>query len=266
MHRLPFTLSAFVLACRMGAEPRSTSSTRDEREEHQAQHWTYAGADGPQHWGDIDNGYAACGAGRFQSPVDLPPFSLFPDPHVSTEYTAGPLDVVDTGHTVQLRTPGQGTLTIAGHEFSLSQIHLHSPSEHAVDGKRFPLEIHMVHEDGAGNFAVIGIFAIEALDGRVDEVWEHLPHRTPAQERFDEVQFNPGDLLPAPTTHYQYAGSLTTPPCTERVTWKVMATPVRLRREQIESFRQLYRGNARPLQARHDWCLAGRDVKERPPG
>ena len=57
--------------------------------------------------------------------------------------------------------------------------------------------------------------------------------------------------------YYSFAGSLTTPPCSEGVQWMVLKEPVKLGPQQIKAFRQLYNANARPLQP-----LNGRVVKE----
>ena len=54
-------------------------------------------------------------------------------------------------------------------------------------------------------------------------------------------------LLVIQTTH-RYSGSLTTPPCTEGVTWLLMATPVELSTEQIASLEQVFEGDNRPVQ------------------
>ncbi|RCN47183.1 hypothetical protein ANCCAN_06760 [Ancylostoma caninum] len=53
-----------------------------------------------------------------------------------------------------------------------------------------------------------------------------------------KVSFSPSVLLPTDTkTFYRYSGSLTTPPCTEGVTWTIMAEPVLLTAEQLTALR-----------------------------
>ena len=45
-----------------------------------------------------------------------------------------------------------------------------------------------------------------------------------------------------------YEGSLTTPPCSQIVTWNVYANPVEVSQEQIDVFAGHYANNARPVQ------------------
>jgi carbonic anhydrase len=52
-------------------------------------------------------------------------------------------------------------------------------------------------------------------------------------------------------------GSLTTPPCSEDVTWFVLKHPVSVSATEIEQFSKLYRNDARPTQP-----LYGRVVLE----
>ena len=64
-------------------------------------------------------------------------------------------------------------------------------------------------------------------------------------------------LLPADRTFFTYAGSLTTPPCTEGTTWHVLKVPIKMSRAQIAAFTKLehLRHNNRPIQS-----LGGRAV------
>jgi carbonic anhydrase len=56
------------------------------------------------------------------------------------------------------------------------------------------------------------------------------------------------DLLPANHAYYTFAGSLTTPPCSEDVTWYVLKEQTALSNEQIAEFAKIYPLNARPIQ------------------
>ncbi|HKW35087.1 MAG TPA: hypothetical protein VJN92_18895 [Candidatus Acidoferrum sp.] len=40
------------------------------QEEH-APHWTYNGAEGPKHWGNLDPAFATCSTGHHQSPINI---------------------------------------------------------------------------------------------------------------------------------------------------------------------------------------------------
>jgi len=40
---------------------------------------------------------------------------------------------------------GGNQLRLNGRELNLVQFHFHTPSEHAFDGLRFPMEAHLVH-------------------------------------------------------------------------------------------------------------------------
>jgi carbonic anhydrase len=68
-----------------------------------------------------------------------------------------------------------------------------------------------------------------------------------------EAVLNPKDLLPQnDKEYYHYEGSLTTPPCSEKVQWYLLKTPKSASKEQIEKFRKYYTDNERPLQKLHD--------------
>ncbi|MCP9940624.1 carbonic anhydrase family protein, partial [Synechococcus sp. Cruz CV12-2-Slac-r] len=55
-------------------------------------------------------------------------------------------------------------------------------------------------------------------------------------------------ILPVNLDYYTYAGSLTTPPCSEGVQFYILKDPVSISAEQLSNFQKLYPMNARPLQ------------------
>jgi carbonic anhydrase len=53
-----------------------------------------------------------------------------------------------------------------------------------------------------------------------------------------------------------FEGSLTTPPCSEGVTWLVLANPKEVSKAQVDRFGKIYNSNARPVQPHN-----GRTIK-----
>lgn len=48
-------------------------------------------------------------------------------------------------------------MEVNGTRYFLKQFHWHSPSEHTINGRRFALEAHLVHQSPTGSVAVIGV-------------------------------------------------------------------------------------------------------------
>jgi carbonic anhydrase len=83
-------------------------------------------------------------------------------------------------------------------------------------------------------------------------LWNNLPKEKEKEAVLDSVEIDLGKLLPADRGYYTFPGSLTTPPCSENVTWFVLKHPVTISTEEIERFSKLYRHDARPTQPLYD--------------
>jgi len=212
-------------------------------------HWSYEGPEGPTHWGQLSPEFGACSAGRRQSPIDLAGAGLESAPDLTLEWQ--PLDamVENNGHTLQV-APADKTdsfLILGGKKYAFLQFHFHHPSEHAVSGGRWPLEVHMVHKGEAGDLAVTGILF---RPGRENEALGRVLAAAPASKGKVSIPraIDMGRFLPSSRATYRYAGSLTTPPCSEIVSWIVFREPVEAAVGQLESFARMFPMNARPLQ------------------
>jgi carbonic anhydrase len=217
--------------------------------------WDYEGKRGTLTWGRLDPEYAACGHGHEQSPIDIRGArlnkALAP---IEFHYMAGPVTLVNTGHTVQV-TPGPGSYIVAGGvRYDLVQFHFHHPGEEAVKGKIPDMDIHLVHKSADGKLAVVAIRLTEDITTPPNAVlaalWPHLPATVGAQEKITDP-VNPGGLLPADRGYWTYMGSLTAPPCTEGVRWFIFEQEMTLSRAQLKAFATLYKVNSRPLQDAH---------------
>ena len=221
-------------------------------------HWGYGAEHGPAEWGKLCPEFATCGAGKNQSPIDIAGAPSATMPAITTSYQPAELrivhhehqaDVVNNGHTVQVNYPRGSSLTADGQTFDLLQYHFHSPSEHTLEGKHFPMEMHLVHKSADGKLAVLAAFVTEGdANAAFEPVWANLPKEKGVEVHLEKVQVDVGALLPKDRTTYRYEGSLTTPPCSEGVKWFVLANPVSLSKQQIEAFRAVIRDNNRPTQ------------------
>ena len=215
----------------------------------EAPHWTYEGHGGPEDWGKLAPEFGACATGQRQSPIDLASAGLAPGPDLALAWQPFEGTVENNGHTLQVAAvgPTDSQLTLGGKKYSFLQFHFHHPSEHAVAGGRWPLEVHMVHKGEAGDLAVTGIVF---RPGRENDALAAVLAPAPRSKGKATIA-KPLDMnrfLPASAATYRYAGSLTTPPCSEIVSWIAFREPVEAAIGQIGSFARLCPMNARPLQ------------------
>lgn len=209
--------------------------------------WGYVGPTGPDHWSALSADYAVCNTGQQESPIDLRNAISADLGSLDIAWSPLPLRATNNGHTVQYDAPTGSSFTLAGNRYALAQFHIHHPSEHLLEGRRFPLEIHFVHTMPDGRIGVIGVFV---ADGSANPTLQTLIDAIPPQEggTIAGPPIQPGALLPADRTFERYEGSLTTPPCTESVDWVVLRTPITATSAQIQQFAALFPYNARPIQ------------------
>jgi carbonic anhydrase len=204
-------------------------------------HFDYAGF-GPATWG------GTCARGKAQSPVALVSQAGGGAPALSFMYETSELRAFDDGHTIMLPWDAGSALLVDGHVYALVQIHFHHPSEHTIDGQRWPVELHLVHRDSAGKLAVLALFAHEGAKSEwLAPLFAQLP-APDGQPRDYGVTRTAAALLPSLRSFLHYTGSLTAPPCTEGVEWLVLRTPITLDALQISTLSRRLPDNHRPLQ------------------
>jgi carbonic anhydrase len=115
------------------------------------------------------------------------------------------------------------------------------------------MSLHLVHANEQGKLAVVTVLLQEGEDNPlVHELWSDLPKEKEKEKSFDKVQIDASRILPSNRGYYTFSGSLTTPPCSEDVTWFVLKHPVTISATEIKQFSQLYRNDARPTQPLYD--------------
>jgi carbonic anhydrase len=216
-------------------------------------HWTYEGDDGPEHWGDLDPDYAACSSGHAQSPIDIEDPTDKDLVNITVQYQpVSPMRILNNGHTIQVNIDPGSSIEVDGVAYDLVQFHFHAPSEHTIAGEHQPMELHLVHKTAGGATAVVGVLLKEGSSGTPFEpVFNAMPVKA-GPEEIVETDVNPADFLPSSGTTYRYSGSLTTPPCTEGVTWLIFTEPTDIAADQVAAFHKIFSANNRPTQPLND--------------
>ncbi len=220
-------------------------------------HWAYDGDTGPDKWAGLNDQFSNCAKGQRQSPIDIRDGIRVDAPEIKFDYQPSFFQVVDNGHTIQVGVGGN-RIVLVGRTYELVQFHFHRPSEERVNGQAYDMVAHLVHKSADGKLAVVAVLLeIGKANPVVKTLWDYLPLERNDEVAPPDVPIDMTQLLPVSRKYYTYMGSLTTPPCTEGVTWVVLKEPVTVSAEQVSIFARLYRNNSRPIQPSN-----GRLIKE----
>jgi carbonic anhydrase len=231
----------------------SGGRAQSQEAKHPEHEWDYGKDHGPSHWGELKPEFATCQSGHHQSPIDIDKTEKADLPPIQFQYAASPLRIVDNGHSIQVNYGPGSSIRIAERTFVLKQFHFHHPSEEKVHGRRHEMSLHLVHADAAGRLAVVAVLLDPGPENSlVRRLWDNLPKQEGAEQRHGDVRINAADLLPSDRGYYTFEGSLTTPPCTEHVTWLVLKQPLTVSAAEIAQFSKRYPDDARPTQPLYD--------------
>ena len=207
--------------------------------------WRFGDGVTPERWSSVNSAYALCDAGLNQSPIDLGQSRAVGHLELDVNFMKSAGTIALGLEKVQVDFPaGQGMVS-GGKAFDLVQVHFHTPSEHAINGKRHPLVAHFVHATKEGELGVLGVMFKEgAANGELQKIVDGVK-----AGKGSKIMVDSSKLLPAEVHPYRYMGSLTTPPCSEGVNWHVADMAIEASASQIAAMRAALGGDtARSLQ------------------
>lgn len=237
-----------------------------------ATRWTYYGPTGPAFWGKLDPDWRMCDAGRQQTPINLEPTGSKSNRNlgsVAKQVTASFLPKgVQNGYKYDcVSTDGCGSASWSGVDYKLVQFHLHVAAEHTLNGAVMPAELHMVHATATGKLLVVGVLidvgAPSELIGKMLAAAEKAVTQA-VPKPFARLPISKSEwagLVPLRRGFCNYMGSLTTPPCSEGVTWIVSRKVITASESQLARLaRSLLDSGAVVLTERPVQPLNGRKV------
>lgn len=221
-------------------------SAHDEHH-HDAHHWGYTGEGAPENWGDLSNDFHACKYGKYQSPIDI---SDIIESHAQKpvfSYKNKAKEVINNGHTLQVNFKSGSTLHFDNKDFTLLQMHFHTPSEYTFKGKHYPMVAHIVHQSKDGQLLVLAVMFEEGKENDIiKQIWHNAPKKSGESKKLAKVAVS--ELVGKIESYIRLDGSLTTPPCTEGVIWLISTHNALASKEQIEFFTNTIGKNNRPTQ------------------
>ena len=210
---------------------------------------------GPAWWSTV----APAGDEPFESPINIQGSPIDLSQYLSINYqNAIPKAIVNNGAQIQTQFASTtlDTMSLHGQSYTLSQFHLHDPSENQVNGSTYPMELHFVNQSASGAETVVAVFLQlgnynPALQTVLDAASKDLTQ--PNSTTTINTPINFSGLLPPNLEGWFYQGSLTTPPLSQPVNWLVLSTPITLSYQQLQQYEAVAGGagflpNARPIQ------------------
>ncbi len=260
-----FFFALTILISLTGCDSSNKNKSTDKNKETPSHSkWDYTGESGPEHWAELESD-SDCG-GLHQSPINIIDIQTIPGEiaegisDIQYEDMTTIESITNNGHTIQYNF--NGDLNVIGYknkQYKMKQFHFHSPSEHTINGVRYPLEIHMVHHSEESNSYIV--FAALVQQGEADPTFTFLESYLPINEG-ETKEINKSFNFGSTTSEifgmdsvdlYTYHGSLTTPPCTEEVIWVVMKNASSASAKQIELLQKLMpKNNYRETQPFND--------------
>lgn len=184
------------------------------------------------------------------------------------------VSIINPGYTIQVNVldnhPTLQAGSLAGvvgrgknssnHLWVLAQMHVHvgrtgklnEGSEHYMQGRAYPMEIHFVHYNSAiassvssavgtglpEALLVVGIFIEVGAEGDTLTKMANAISNTTATAKTMPGTVNFNDLFDGSGAYYSYAGGLTTPGCNQQVTWVVMKTTKTISQGTLDKYKQ----------------------------
>jgi carbonic anhydrase len=211
--------------------------------------------------------FATCQALSGQSPVDFPKaidihgqtksllwFDYFLDDKVSA---ASEMPLINAGHGLYANLDTlpieYGFVKLLKTEYKVHDVVFHTPSEHTIEGKHYPLEIQIYHKARNDPHNYLGV-SIMFTEGESNPYLAAMKQAAPTMPVWTaegsagkvvvsgefSAAFDLENVLPTEKIHpggdltfYNYEGSVTHPPCSTGVDWWVLANPMTATKDEL---------------------------------
>jgi carbonic anhydrase len=195
-----------------------------------------------------------------QSPIGIQTDATTPDPTLPAlqfNYSSTRVKVTAGHNNFTANYPSgsnNNTLSYKGTTYHLVNFHFHHPAEHHANGVAMgPVELHLVHSAGSPpqpQTLVVAIFmSIPSANSDDGKILRELVDNVDK-----DIHVDARTLVPLTCPYFSYRGSLTTPPCTEGVTWLLVDMGMPVHMDNVRRFKA-------GMEAKHNYGYNARGVQ-----
>eukprot|EP00163_Fabomonas_tropica_P007027 TRINITY_DN1664_c0_g1_i1.p1 TRINITY_DN1664_c0_g1~~TRINITY_DN1664_c0_g1_i1.p1 ORF type:complete len:591 (-),score=215.08 TRINITY_DN1664_c0_g1_i1:452-2224(-) len=223
----------------------------------QSTHWTYC-MNGPGLWAELDTRFRTCKTGLTQSPINIVEAEVQANSQLAPlefDYKLSNANLVNDGHALTLNYDAGSILTVDGEkQFELLSVSIKTPAEHKINGEAADAEIQFVHKSSSRDTLVLSVLVkTGGKHAELDKIVGVFPAHS-GVTTVPNLKVSAAEFFPQKNQQYfTYWGSLSSPPCTERVQWYVFQQPIEMSEEQLQKLKVRIPFNARlpqPLNGR----------------
>ncbi len=216
--------------------------------------WSYEGSSSPEFWHKINKEYKFCKVGYNQSPIDI----------INQKFNKIDFEIINDNNIfikahkehnfIKFNIEEGSKIKFRNKIYKAKNIIFHHPSEHFINSEQHSLEMQISYKSEDDQYFQLAIFL--ELDKKNHEIdnknLEPIINLIENQKKpINDHKINLNNLINLKDKIFAYEGSLTTPPCTESVKWRVFKKPIIISKDQMNKIIKLAlfnKPNNRPLQ------------------
>ena len=187
--------------------------------------WSFVGRDSPNKWNSLDERFQKCKTTKTatieltEKDLDINGSPIIFD---YKAYAYPPTSVEKSKH-----------INIGNKLYKLVEFHIHLPSEHSINNNIAQAVVHLVHQDiNNDNIVVVAVMIKEGKSNTIINELIATVNDKP-RTRFAIEDNNLTALLPTNKQYYYNKATVTTCPCTGKVSWYIMKDPIEASEEEI---------------------------------
>ena len=186
--------------------------------------WSFVGRDTPDKWESLDERFRNCKADQKATVIITDKDLAINAAPIIFDYKAYAYPPVSLEQSKKM--------SVGDKLYKLVEFHVRLPSEHSINGNISKAVVHFVHQDSNKEIVVVAVMIKEGKSNPVIKNLIETVNDGP-KARFAIEDGDLTALLPTDKQYYYDEATVTTCPCTGKVSWYIMKDSIEATAEEI---------------------------------